>query len=80
MLDSRIGWAQSGQVINGEIRPVAFGDPEELARLVHFQILMRVQRRGSVVQVRSRPWMPGVRDIQHHDAGVLLQRIIFRCM
>jgi hypothetical protein len=22
--------------------------------------------------------MPGVRDIQQHDAGVLLQRIIFR--
>ena len=24
--------------------------------------------------------MPGVGDIQHHDAGVLLQRIIFRCI
>ena len=68
-----------GQVINGEIRPVALGNPEEPARQVHLQILMRVQRRGSVVQVRGRPWIRGVRDIDHHDAGVLLQRVIFRC-
>src|SRR5262245_15420842 len=58
----RVG-AVFGQVINGEIWPVAFGNPEELARQVHLQILMRVQRRGSVVQVRGRPWMTGVRDI-----------------
>src|SRR4029077_2716189 len=55
-----------------------FGDPEELARLVHLQILMRVQRRRSVIQVRGRPWILGVRDIDHHDTGVLLQRVIFR--
>src|SRR5262249_716218 len=41
---------------------------------------MRVQRSRSVVQICGRPWILGVRDVYHHDAGVLLQRIIFRCI
>ena len=61
--------AVGGQVINGKPRPVPFGDREELAPRVHLQSLLRVQRRGIVVQVRAHPWMPWVRDIHHHDAG-----------
>src|SRR5439155_13784157 len=34
--------------------------------------------RGSVVQVRGRLWMLGVRDIQHHKTGVLLPRPVLR--
>ena len=73
--------AVGGQVINGKARPVAFGRPRgACAASFDLQRLVRVQHRGSVVQVRGRPWMPGVRGIHHHDTGVLLQRIIIRCI
>lgn len=60
-------------VIHGKPWPVVLGGHEEVAPLIGLQILMRVQRRGSVVQIRGRMRMLRIGSIDHRDAGMALQ-------
>ena len=73
----RVG-AVAVQVVDGEIRPVALGEPEQPARLVHLDVLVRVEPRRRVGEVRGRHGMGGIRDVDHDDAGVRLHRVVFR--
>lgn len=66
------------QVVNGEIRPITLREPEEPTRLVHFDFFVRVEPRCSVAQVRRRPRICRVRNIDHYDTGIGLARVIFR--
>ena len=59
-------------VIDGEVRAVVLGDHEEVAPLVDQQGLVRVKRRGGVIQICGRLWMPWVGGIHHHDTLMLL--------
>src|SRR5262245_60421759 len=66
--------AAVGNVINGKVRPIVFGGHEEVAPLIGLHSLVRIARRGSVVQVRAHPRMLGGGGIDHPDAEGLLQR------
>src|SRR5262249_53447796 len=62
-----------------EIRPVTLGEPEEPARLVHLVVLVRVEPRLGFGEVCGWPWISRIRNIDHHDAGARLLRVVFRC-
>jgi hypothetical protein len=40
---------------------------------------VRVEPRRSVGEVRGSLWIRGIQNIDHHDTGLRLQRVIFRC-
>src|SRR5690349_5906406 len=67
------------QVIDSEIGPVALRQPKQPALFVHLVVFVRAERRRSVSEVCSRSWSLWIGNIDYHDTGVRLPRVVFRC-